>query len=154
MSASQSSSMVGSPMWSTRVSFSTTRYGPPPRAGSTGPMPPPSRRMPISGCSTISTSAISQLVVASYEVVRPERRAVGQLDVDAGVVLREARHLAFVDDRHCQFADPAGQDALEVSLPQRESVVVAGGGGGEGSRGPRATPHPPPPPPPPPPHGE
>ena len=65
--------------------------------------------------------------VAPDEVVRPERLAVGQLDVDAGVVLREARHLASASDRHPQLADPGGQDALEVALPQREPVVVAGG---------------------------
>src|ERR1700738_3882822 len=36
--------------------------------------------------------------VAPDEVVRPERLAVGQLDVDAGVVLREACHLTFASD--------------------------------------------------------
>ena len=117
------------------------------------PRPPPgrchhpSRRMPNSGSSAISTSAISQLVdgshpgnsmpaalrittaasVAPDEVVGPQRLAVGQLDVDAGVVLREARHLTSAVDRHPQLADPAGQYALEVALPQREPVVVAGG---------------------------
>ena len=66
--------------------------------------------------------------VAPHEVLRPERPAVGERDVNAGSVLREARQLAFADDRHCQLVDPAGQDALEVSLPQRESVVVVGWG--------------------------
>jgi hypothetical protein len=75
--------------------------------------------MPSSGSSSISTSAISQLVdgstprnsmpaavrttlapfVAPDEVVRPQRLTVGQLDIDAGVVLREARHLTFANDR-------------------------------------------------------
>ncbi len=51
--------------------------------------------------------------------------AVGQLDVDAGVVLGKARHFAFAVDRHRQLVDPAGQDALDVLLRQREPVVVA-----------------------------
>ena len=95
-------------------SSSTTPYGPPPSSRLTGPMPPPSGRMPISGSSSISTSAIIQLVgrippgevdagrladqaassVAADEILRSERRVAGQLDIDAGVVLREAHHLA------------------------------------------------------------
>ena len=75
-------------------------------------MPLSSRRMPHSGSSVSSTSAIRWLVgrvppgeldtgcltnqaassVAPDEIVRPQRLAVGQLDIDAGVVLREARH--------------------------------------------------------------
>ena len=48
-------------------------------------------------------------------------------DVDAGVVLREARHFMSAIDRHRQLVDPAGEDALDVALPQREHVVVPGG---------------------------
>src|SRR6202021_3687326 len=44
--------------------------------------------------------------VASDEVLRPQRAAVGQLDVDAAVVLREARHLTSAIDRHCELTDP------------------------------------------------
>ena len=65
--------------------------------------------------------------VAPDEVLRSQRRVVGQLDVDAGVVLREAHHLAAAKDRDPELVDPAGQDALEVALPEREQVVVAGG---------------------------
>ena len=65
--------------------------------------------------------------VAPDEVLRPQRPAVGQLDVDAGLVLREARHLASAIDRHRQLADPAGQDALDVVLPQPERVGMPGG---------------------------
>ena len=103
--------------------------------------------MPNSGSSVISTSAIRALVVGSQpgnsmpaalrtrlrppshptRYSRPQRLAVGQLDVDAGVVLREARHLTSAIDRHRQLADPAGQDALDVVLPQPEPVVVPGG---------------------------
>ena len=60
--------------------------------------------------------------VAPDEVLRPQRLAVGQLDIDAGVVLREPRRLTFAVDRHGQFVDPAGQDALDVVLPQPEPV--------------------------------
>jgi hypothetical protein len=30
-------------------------------------------------------------------------------------------------DRHRQLADPAGEDALDVALPEREPIVVPGG---------------------------
>ena len=56
----------------------------------------------------------------------PAATAVSQLDVDAGVVLRKARHLASAIELHRQLADPVGQDALDVLLPEREPVVVAG----------------------------
>ena len=78
--------------------------------------------------------------VAADEVLRSERRAVGQLDIDAGVVLREAHHLAATKDRHPELVDPAGQDALEVALPQREPVVVAGGEVADVQAGSRRTP--------------
>src|SRR5262245_33693363 len=64
--------------------------------------------------------------VAADEGLRPQRPAVGQLDVDAGIVLREASHLDASIDGHCQLLDPAGKDALDVLLPKREAVVVAG----------------------------
>jgi hypothetical protein len=53
--------------------------------------------------------------------------AVGQLDVDAGVVPCETRHLACAIDRHRQLTDPVGQDPLDMVLPQPEHVVVPGG---------------------------
>jgi hypothetical protein len=77
--------------------------------------------------------------VAPDKVVRPHLRAVGQLHVDAGVLLREPRHVTFAMDRYLKLVDPAGQDALEVALPQRQPVGVPGGkvadvqgGAGEG----------------------
>ncbi len=85
------------------------------------------RRIPAgevdAGCFTDQTASS----VAPDEILRPQRRAVGQLDVDAGVVLREASHLTFAIDRHRQLVDPAGQDALDVVLPQPEPVGVPGG---------------------------
>ena len=59
--------------------------------------------------------------------MRPEGLAVGQLDVDAGVVLRETYHLTYPMDRHLQLADPVGQNALDMVLPQPEPVIVPGG---------------------------
>src|SRR6266851_1065703 len=61
---------------------------------------------------------------------RPQRLAGGavvKLDVDAGVVLRETGHFTSARDRHPEFGDPAGQDALDVVLPQPEPVVEPGG---------------------------
>jgi hypothetical protein len=65
--------------------------------------------------------------VAPDEVLRAQRPAVGQRDVDAGGVLREAGDLDAVLDLHSHLADPAGQDALDVVLPQPEPVRVTGG---------------------------
>jgi hypothetical protein len=75
------------------------------------------------GCLTYHTAS----AVAPDEIIRPQRPAVGQLDVHAGVVLREPRHLTSAIDRHRQLVDPAGQYALDVVLPQPEPVGVAGG---------------------------
>ena len=47
--------------------------------------------------------------VAPDEILRPQRSAVGQLDVDAGVVLREAGHLAPV-------VDPTGSSAIQPAM--------------------------------------
>ena len=77
--------------------------------------------------------------VAADEVLRSERRAAGQLDVDAGVVLSEAHHLAATKDRNPELTDPASQDGLELALPQREPVVVAGGEVADVQRRPRRT---------------
>src|SRR5438093_8494298 len=75
------------------------------------------------GCLTDQTASS----VAPDEILRPQRLAVGQRDVDAGVVLRDTRHFTSAIDRHRQLADPAGQCALDVVLPQPEPVVVPGG---------------------------
>ena len=88
---------------------------------------PARRRIPPgeldAGC--LANQAAS--AVAPDEIFRPQRLAVGELDVDAGVVLRETRHFTSAIDRHRQLADPLGQDALDVVLPQPEHVVVPGG---------------------------
>ena len=75
------------------------------------------------GCFTDQTASS----VAPDEICRPQRVAVGQLDVDACVVLRETGHLTSAVGRHPQLADPAGQYALDEVLPQPEPVVVPGG---------------------------
>ena len=105
-------------------------------------MPVASCRAPCGGSSVSSTSAIRLLRVGSQpgeldagcladdaasavapdEIARPQRPAVGQLDVDAGVVLREARHLASVVDPHRQLGDPGGHDPLDLVLEDREEV--------------------------------
>src|SRR5580765_6651877 len=85
------------------------------------------RRIPtgeVDACCFTDHTASS---VAPDEILRPQRRAVGQRNVDAGVVLREPGYLTSAIDRHRQLADPAGQDALDVVLPQPERVRVPGG---------------------------
>src|SRR5207247_10239990 len=65
--------------------------------------------------------------VATNQILRPQRCAVGQRDIDAAVVLRETGHLAFAQDGNAQLVEPTGKDALEVALQQRHPIVVAGG---------------------------
>src|SRR5207237_9367610 len=67
--------------------------------------------------------------VAADEVLRSDRGVAGHLDIDAGVVLSEAHHLAATKDRNPELTDPVSQDGLEAALPERKPVVVAGGGG-------------------------
>ncbi len=64
--------------------------------------------------------------VAADQVTGPQPPAVGHLDVDAGVVLREAGHLELAVNRHPQLGHPTGQDPLDLALPQRQHVVVPG----------------------------
>ena len=105
------------------------------------------RWTPNSGASVISTSAIRLLVVGSdpgnsmpaalrtrlrppsqpTRYVRPQRPAIAEADIDAGIVLHEARHLDAAIDRHLELLHPAGEDPLDVVLPQPEPVGVAGG---------------------------
>ncbi len=60
--------------------------------------------------------------VAPGEIPRAQRLAVGQPDIDPGVVLREARHLTPVVDAHRQLGDPGGHDPLDLVLEDRERV--------------------------------
>ena len=64
--------------------------------------------------------------VASDEILRPQRPAIAERDVDASVVLGEARHLNSAMDGHRELFDPAREDPLDVALPQPEPVRVAG----------------------------
>ena len=142
MSASWTSCRVGSLLCSRCGSVSAIRTRPP----SPGPIPPPSRR-PNSGslvhldlghhptdrgippgkrdAGRLADQTASS--VAPDEILRSERPAVAQVDVDAGVVLSETRHLAATKDRNPELIDPAGQDGLGVALREREPVVVPGG---------------------------
>ena len=85
------------------------------------------RRVPTgeldAGCLADQTASS----VAADEVLRLQRLALGQLDVDAGVVLRDTGRFTSAVERHRQLADPAGQDALDVVLPEPEPVGMPGG---------------------------
>lgn len=74
--------------------------------------------------------------VAADQIVCAQGLAVGERQVDAGLVLREARHLQVSIDRHSELFDPAGQDALDMALPQCEPVSVPGGEVADVERGP------------------
>jgi hypothetical protein len=98
--------------------------------------------MPWGGSSVTSTSAIRLLFVGSQpreldagcfadqtaspiapdEIVRPQRLAVGQPDINPGVVVREARHLTSVIDVHRQLGDPGGHDPFDLVLPDPERI--------------------------------
>ncbi len=62
--------------------------------------------------------------VASGEIFGAQRLALGQMYVDTAGVLRKARHLTSAIDPDAKLVDPAGQNALDVRLPQSQSVVV------------------------------
>ena len=64
--------------------------------------------------------------IAPDEIARPQPHAIEELDGDAGIVLHETRHLSAAVDRHPEFADPPGEDAFDVFLPQRQPVIVPG----------------------------
>jgi hypothetical protein len=65
--------------------------------------------------------------VTPDEILRPQELAAGQLDVDAAVVLREARHLTSVIDPHRQLGDPRGHDPLDLVLPDPERIRMTRG---------------------------
>ena len=75
------------------------------------------------GCLTDQAAS----AVAPDEILRPQRPAIAELDIDAGIVLREACHLDTAIGRHLELLDPAGQYALDMDLPQPEPVIVPGG---------------------------
>ncbi len=66
-------------------------------------------------------------VIAPGEISRPQRLAVSQFDIDAGVILRELRHFNAAIDQHLELADPAGENPFDVLLLQPETVREAGG---------------------------
>src|SRR5271165_2347018 len=64
--------------------------------------------------------------VAAHEILRSQQSAVGQLYLDAVVVLFETRHLESAIDLHAKLIDPGGQNPLDIFLPQSQRVVVTG----------------------------
>ena len=85
------------------------------------------RRIPAGELDAGSFADQAASAVAPDEILRPDALAVGQRDVHAGVVLRESGHLGAVVERDLQLGDPAGEDALDVFLPQPEPVGMPGG---------------------------
>src|SRR5262245_39107109 len=83
-------------------------------------------RIPAGALDADCPTAQPASAVAPDEISRPQRLTVSQFDIDAGVVLRDSRHFPSAIDRHRKLADPAGQYALDVLLPQREPVIVPG----------------------------
>jgi hypothetical protein len=88
---------------------------------------PAHRRIPPGELDAGCLANHAAAAIAPDEILRPERLTVEERDVDAAFVLRETCQLASTIERHRQLADPLGQDALDVVLPQREAVVVPGG---------------------------
>jgi hypothetical protein len=76
-----------------------------------------------SGCLTDQTASS----VAADEIFRVQRRAVGQFDVNADVVLRETRDFASAIDWHRQLVYPTAEYALDMVLPKPQPVIVSGG---------------------------
>ena len=62
--------------------------------------------------------------VAAHQILGPQRLPVGEVHVDAVLVLREAGHLAGVPDVNPQLGDPVSHDPLDLVLPDRDHVRV------------------------------
>ena len=77
----------------------------------------PSRELDAGGPTDDASSS-----VASDEILRPQRLAVGQLDVHASVVLGETRHDTSVTDLYRELGDPVGHDPLQLVLPDPERI--------------------------------
>src|SRR5262245_40656726 len=82
-------------------------------------------RIPPGECDAGGFTDQAASAVAANEVLGPERPALGQLDIDAGVVLDETRHFLSING-YRQIAYPASQYALDVGLPKSEPVIVPG----------------------------
>jgi hypothetical protein len=63
--------------------------------------------------------------IAANQILRPQRVTIIERNIDTGFVLSEARHLAAPINRHAQLLDPAGEDALDMRLPQCKNVRMA-----------------------------
>src|SRR5437762_12876784 len=83
------------------------------------------RRIPTRKVDACRFTYEAASTVAPDEILRLQRLTVGERDIHTGVVLDKAHDFAAVENWHLEFGDPAGEDALDVLLPQRESVVVA-----------------------------
>ena len=65
--------------------------------------------------------------ITADDVTRTQRVAVGKVNVDTIVVLRQARHLAPIPGHHADLARPRTQDALGVFLRQRQAIGMTRG---------------------------
>ena len=125
----------------------TTPYGPPPFSRSTGPMPPPSGRIPMRG-RLVHLDLGDQVAARGIKTRRsrcpppcgsrcgPRRTRPGSRP-EAGPGPGRHRHprripscvkpttLVFTQRRCAELVDPAGQDDLDVLLPEGQDVVVA-----------------------------
>ena len=62
--------------------------------------------------------------VAADEILGPQRLPVGEVHVNAPLVLLKPGHLAAVLDVHRQLGDPVSHDPLDLVLPDRDHVRV------------------------------
>lgn len=85
------------------------------------------RRLPAREVDTGRFADHAAAPVAADQILPAQGSAVGRDDVHAGVVLGAGRYPVAAVNWHTEFADPVGQDALDVVLPQRQSVGVPGG---------------------------
>ncbi len=82
------------------------------------------RRIPSRKFNARDLANQTAAAIAADEVACPELETIGEFNGDAGIVLRKSGQLAATIDRHRQFADPSGQNALDMLLPQRQPVIV------------------------------
>src|SRR3954468_8296117 len=82
------------------------------------------RRIPAWKVDARGLSYETASTVAPDEILRAHRLTGSEGDVDTSVVLAESHDLAAVDDRHAGRGDPFRENALDMLLAQRESVIV------------------------------
>jgi pimeloyl-ACP methyl ester carboxylesterase len=87
----------------------------------------PHRRVPSGKVDASELSHEAATSITADDLSSTQRVAVGKVNVDAIVVLRQIRHLAPVLDHYADLSRPPREDALGVFLPKRKVIWMTSG---------------------------